>query len=89
MAYRRAAVFFYSNYDASQFSLIDYKSKSYGLGTNIGFPIDAINRINFGARWIEEELSDIAEYEQTRVLRRNLLRSRKIQTRALNLQSTS
>ncbi len=64
---------FYSNYDASKFSLIDYKSKSYGIGTNIGFPIDAVNRINFGARWIEEELSDIAVYEQTRVLRETFL----------------
>lgn len=64
---------FYSNYDASKFSLIDYKSKSYGIGTNIGFPIDAVNRINFGARWVEEELSDIAVYEQTRVLRETFL----------------
>ena len=63
---------FYSNYDASKFSLIDYKSKSYGLG-RIGFPIDAVNRINFGVRWIQEELSDIAEYEQTRVLRETSL----------------
>lgn len=60
---------FYRNYDASKFSLIDYKSKSYGIGTNIGFPINAVNRVNFGVRWKEEELSDLAEYEQTRVLR--------------------
>ncbi len=64
---------FYSNYDASKFSLIDYKSKSYGIGTNIGFPIDAVNRINFGVRWIQEELSEIAEYEQTRVMRETFL----------------
>ncbi|MBS3798661.1 outer membrane protein assembly factor BamA [Pseudoalteromonas sp. BDTF-M6] len=64
---------FYRNYDASEFSLINYKSKSYGLGTNIGFPINAVNRLNFGVRWIEEELSDLAEYEQTRVLRETFL----------------
>jgi outer membrane protein insertion porin family len=60
---------FYSNYDSSAFSLVPYKSKSYGIGTNFGFPIDAVNRINFGGRWIEESLSDIADYEQTRIMR--------------------
>ncbi|MBQ4833006.1 outer membrane protein assembly factor BamA [Pseudoalteromonas sp. MMG010] len=64
---------FYTNYDASAFSLVDYKSKSYGIGTNIGFPIDSVNRVNFGVRWVQEELSDIAEYEQTRVLRETFL----------------
>ncbi len=64
---------FYSNYDASAYSLINYKSKSYGLGTNIGFPINAISRLNFGVRWIEESLSDLAEYEQTRVMRETFL----------------
>ncbi|WP_404393981.1 outer membrane protein assembly factor BamA [Pseudoalteromonas phenolica] len=60
---------FYSNYDSSAFSIVPYKSKSYGIGTNFGFPIDAVNRINFGGRWIQESLSDIADYEQTRIMR--------------------
>ncbi|RZQ51460.1 outer membrane protein assembly factor BamA [Pseudoalteromonas phenolica] len=60
---------FYSNYDSSAYSLVPYKSKSYGIGTNFGFPINAVNRINFGGRWIEESLSDIADYEQTRIMR--------------------
>ena len=60
---------FYSNYDSSAFSIVPYKSKSYGIGSNFGFPIDAVNRINFGGRWIEESLSDIADYEQTRIMR--------------------
>lgn len=64
---------FFSNYDASKFSLVEYKSRSYGLGTSFGFPIDAVNRINFGGRWIEESLSDIADYEQTRILRLSFL----------------
>ena len=60
---------FYSNYDSSAFSLVPYKSKSYGIGSSFGFPIDAVNRINFEGRWIEESLSDIADYEQTRIMR--------------------
>ncbi len=64
---------FYSNYDASAFSLIDYKSKKYGFGTSLGFPIDAVNRINFGATISKEELSQLSEYEQTRVMRETFL----------------
>ncbi|GMM83159.1 outer membrane protein assembly factor BamA [Pseudoalteromonas sp. MTN2-4] len=60
---------FYSNYDSTAFSIVPYKSKSYGIGTNFGFPIDAVNRINFGGRWIQESLSDIAYYEQTLIMR--------------------
>lgn len=64
---------FYSKFDASEFGIVDYKSTSYGLGTNFGFPINAINRVNFGIRWIEESLSQISDFEQTRVLRESFL----------------
>ena len=64
---------FYRNYDASKFSLVEYKSTSYGLGSNIGFPINAINRINFGATLSKEELSQLSEYEQTRIMRETFL----------------
>ncbi len=64
---------FYQNFDASAYSLINYKSKKYGFGTNVGFPVNANNRINFGFTWSEEELSNLSEYEQTRVLRETFL----------------
>ena len=64
---------FYRNYDASKLSLIDYKSKTYGIGTNIGFPINANNRLNFGITWSEEALSELSEYEQTRIMRETFL----------------
>ncbi|MFC3033921.1 outer membrane protein assembly factor BamA [Pseudoalteromonas fenneropenaei] len=60
---------FYNEFDGSKFGIVGYNSKTYGLGTNLGFPIDAINRINFGVRWLEEELDNITEFEQNRVLR--------------------
>ncbi|MCF2909812.1 outer membrane protein assembly factor BamA [Pseudoalteromonas sp. DL2-H2.2] len=60
---------FYSDFDGSKLGLIDYDQTNYGIGTNFGFPIDAVNRINFGVRWIEEELDRIPDYEQSRVMR--------------------
>jgi outer membrane protein insertion porin family len=64
---------FYRNYDASKFSLVEYKSTSYGVGSNLGFPINAINRINFGVTLSKEELSQLSEYEQTRIMRETFL----------------
>lgn len=64
---------FYRNYDASKFSLVEYKSTSYGVGSNMGFPINAINRINFGVTLSKEELSQLSEYEQTRIMRETFL----------------
>jgi len=64
---------FYRNYDASKFSLVEYKSTSYGIGSNLGFPINAINRINFGVTLSKEELSQLSEYEQTRIMRETFL----------------
>ncbi|OHU87459.1 MULTISPECIES: outer membrane protein assembly factor BamA [Pseudoalteromonas] len=60
---------YYSSFDGSKLGLIGYDSRQYGIGTNFGFPINAINRINFGVRWIDEKLDYIADYEQTRILR--------------------
>lgn len=64
---------FYRNYDASKFSLVEYKSTSFGIGSNLGFPINAINRINFGVTLSKEELSQLSEYEQTRIMRESFL----------------
>ncbi|KID57642.1 outer membrane protein assembly protein YaeT [Pseudoalteromonas luteoviolacea] len=59
---------FFSKFDGSEIGLIDYDSRSYGIGTHFGIPINPVNRLNFSFRWVEEELDRIADYEQTRVL---------------------
>ncbi|AOT07541.1 outer membrane protein assembly factor BamA [Pseudoalteromonas luteoviolacea] len=64
---------FFSKFDGSEIGLIDYDSRSYGLGTHFGIPINPVNRLNFSFRWVEEELDRIADYEQTRVLRLSFL----------------
>jgi outer membrane protein insertion porin family len=64
---------FYSDFDASKYSLINYKTKRIGLGSRIGIPVNANNRISFGATISNEKLSKLAEYEQTRVMRETFL----------------
>ncbi|MFY8349066.1 outer membrane protein assembly factor BamA [Pseudoalteromonas sp. SSM20] len=64
---------FFQNFDASKYSLIDYKSKKYGVGSSLGIPVNANNRLNFGATVSKEYLSELSEYEQTRIMRETFL----------------
>ena len=55
----------YSEFDAGSANLVQYNSKQYSLGGNIGYPIDEFNRINFGLTYSNVELSRRTSYEQT------------------------
>ena len=57
----------YSEFDAGSANLIQYNSKQYSLGANVGYPIDEFNRINFGLTYSNVELSRRSSYEQTEV----------------------
>lgn len=60
----------YRNYDASkQRNYTHYRSKSYTLGANIGFPVDEANSFNFGLAYKYENVSQIAEYEQIKLFK--------------------
>lgn len=61
----------YSSYDASkQRGFVDYKSKSYSIGSTLGFPIDEANSVNFGLAYRFEHVSQISEYEQIKLFKR-------------------
>jgi outer membrane protein insertion porin family len=55
----------YSEFDAGSANLLQYNSEQYSIGTNLGYPIDEINRINFGLSYNSTELSNLSRYEQT------------------------
>jgi outer membrane protein insertion porin family len=55
----------YSEFDAGNANLIQYNSKRYSVGANIGYPINEFNRINFGLTFSDEELSRRSSFEQT------------------------
>jgi outer membrane protein insertion porin family len=55
----------YSEFDGSSANLIQYDSKQFSIGSNIGYPIDQYNRINFGLTYSTVELFQNQPYVQT------------------------
>lgn len=55
----------YSEFDGSDFNVIQYNSKRWSLGANIGYPINEFNRINFGLTYSNVELYNRTYYVQT------------------------
>ncbi|MFQ3234899.1 MAG: outer membrane protein insertion porin family [Paraglaciecola sp.] len=55
----------YSEFDGENAGFIQYNSKQYSVGGNIGYPIDEFNRINFGLTYSNVELFQNTSYEQT------------------------
>ncbi|MEO9945135.1 outer membrane protein assembly factor BamA [Paraglaciecola sp.] len=55
----------YSEFDGSSANLIQYNSKQYSLGANVGYPINQFNRINFGLTYSNVELFQRQAYVQT------------------------
>lgn len=55
----------YSEFDGENAGFIQYNSKQYSVGGNIGYPIDEFNRISFGLTYSNVELFQNTSYEQT------------------------
>ncbi len=55
----------YSEFDGSDFNVVSYNSKQFAIGANLGYPINAVNRINFGLTYSNTELFNRSSYEQT------------------------
>ncbi|MDC0603393.1 outer membrane protein assembly factor BamA [Aliiglaciecola sp.] len=55
----------YSEFDAGSANLVQYNSKQYSIGMNVGYPINEFNRINFGLSFSDVELSRRSSFEQT------------------------
>ena len=56
----------YSEFDGGDFGVVQYNSKRFSVGANVGYPINEVNRINFGLTYSNVELfGDNTSYEQT------------------------
>jgi outer membrane protein insertion porin family len=55
----------YSEFDGGDARLIQYNSKQFSIGSNVGYPIDQFNRINFGLTYSTVELFQNTPFEQT------------------------
>lgn len=57
---------FYTEFDAGSANLVQYNSKTYGVGINFGYPVNQFNRLNFGVTYKHQEVSQLQRYEQIR-----------------------
>lgn len=55
---------YYSDYDAGNANFINYNNTSYGVSTNLGFPINEYNRLSFGLGYEFNRLSNLQAYDQ-------------------------
>ncbi len=55
---------YYNEYDAGNANLVEYNNKTYGIGVNLGFPIDEYLRVNFGAGYKYNQISQLQAYDQ-------------------------
>ncbi len=55
---------FYNEFDAGSANLEQYRSKTYGVGATLGFPINEYVRVSFGVNYKNETLSVQNSYDQ-------------------------
>lgn len=55
---------FYSEFDAGQANLVNYNNTTYGVGVNLGFPINEYVRLNLGVGYKSSDISNLQTYEQ-------------------------
>ena len=55
---------FFTKFDAGSAQLQNYNSQKFGLGVNMGFPINEYIRLNFGLNYTNETLSQLTSYDQ-------------------------
>jgi len=55
---------YYSEFDAGNANLVEYNNKTYGVGLNLGFPINEYVRLNFGLGYKHNGITRLKTYEQ-------------------------
>ena len=55
---------FYNEFDAGSANLVEYNNKTYGVGLNLGFPINEYVRLNFGIGYKRNGITRLQTYEQ-------------------------
>jgi len=55
---------YYSEFDAGNANLVKYNNKTYGIGLNLGFPINEYVRLNFGLGYKNNGITRLQTYEQ-------------------------
>ncbi len=57
---------YWSEYDAGRADLEQYNNKSYGIGFDVGFPINPVSRVSLGLAYRHNGISKLSTYEQVK-----------------------
>ena len=55
---------FYNEFEASEAGLVDYTNESYGTSLTWGFPVDELNRLEFGIGYTHNNIGNLSPYVQ-------------------------
>ncbi|MDP5254852.1 MULTISPECIES: outer membrane protein assembly factor BamA [unclassified Vibrio] len=55
---------FYNKYESSEDGIVDYTNESYGTSLTWGFPVDELNRLDFGVGYKHNKIGNLTPYIQ-------------------------
>ncbi|WP_435247610.1 outer membrane protein assembly factor BamA [Vibrio sp. nBUS_14] len=63
---------FYNEFEASEAGIVDYTNQSYGTSLTWGFPMDELNRIEFGVGYTHNKIGNVPTYVQVEQFTRSI-----------------
>ncbi|MCY9828359.1 outer membrane protein assembly factor BamA [Vibrio chagasii] len=63
---------FYNEFEASEAGIVDYTNQSYGTSLTWGFPMDELNRIEFGVGYTHNKIGNAPTYIQVEQFARSI-----------------
>lgn len=63
---------FYNEFEASEAGIVDYTNQSYGTSLTWGFPVDELNRIEFGVGYTHNKIGNVPTYIQVEQFARSI-----------------
>ncbi|CDT85862.1 Outer membrane protein assembly factor yaeT [Vibrio coralliirubri] len=63
---------FYNEFEASEAGIVDYTNQSYGTSLTWGFPVDELNRLEFGVGYTHNKIGNVPTYIQVEQFARSI-----------------
>jgi len=63
---------FYNEFEASEAGIVDYTNQSYGTSLTWGFPMDELNRLEFGVGYTHNKIGNVPTYIQVEQFTRSI-----------------
>lgn len=63
---------FYNEFEASEAGIVDYTNQSYGTSLTWGFPMDELNRLEFGFGYTHNKIGNVPTYIQVEQFARSI-----------------